>query len=243
VVQGSKLLARDGYRLISYDARGHGESDPAPDGRSYTFEELADDLDAVVAKTAFGETPLLAGHSMGSHTILTWALRDPARAAGLVVIGPVFMGTALDQADRDRWDQLAAGLESGGVEGFMDAYADRDFDPAFRDTILRFTRQRMASHRHPDAVARALREVPRSRPYDSLAELEFLDAPTLVVASRDEPDPGHPYAVAEAYAERIPGARLVVEDPGESPLAWQGARLSRQIEAFATEPEVAERLV
>jgi pimeloyl-ACP methyl ester carboxylesterase len=242
VLHGSKLLARQGFRLVSYDARGHGESDPAPPGAGYSFDELADDLDAVLAHTDAGR-PLLAGHSMGSHTILAWALRDPDRVAGLVVVGPVFMGTPLDEGDRERWDELAAGLEEGGVDGFMRAYETRELDPAYRETVLKFTRQRISAHRHPDAVARALREVPRSRPYDSLAELEFLDAPTLVVASRDEADPSHPYSVAEAYAERIPGARLVSEAPGESPLAWQGSRLSREIAAFCTESAVAGRLV
>jgi 3-oxoadipate enol-lactonase len=38
--------------------------------------------------------------------------------------------------------------------------------------------------------------------------------------------------VAREYAERLPHAELVVEDEGQSPLAWQGARLSRAIAAF-----------
>jgi hypothetical protein len=50
-----------------------------------------------------------------------------------------------------------------------------------------------------------------------------------VVASRDEADPGHPLAVGEAWARTIPGARLVVEDAGSSPIAWQGGQLSRVI--------------
>jgi hypothetical protein len=61
----------------------------------------------------------------------------------------------------------------------------------------------------------------------------------LVVASNDEADPGHPYAVAEAYAAALPRARLISEDDGQSPLAWQGGRLSREIALFALEPDVA----
>ena len=56
--------------------------------------------------------------------------------------------------------------------------------------------------------------------------------PTLVVASHDDADPEHPYAVAEEYARLIPGAELVSEEPGSSPLAWRGAQLSRAIAAF-----------
>jgi hypothetical protein len=101
---------------------------------------------------------------------------------------------------------------------------------------------RMQAHRNLDAVAQALHEVPRSRPFDDLSELEFLDVPALVVASHDIADRGHPYAVAEEYAERLPQARLISEGEGDSPLAWQGGRLSRRIAEFAAEPAVVERL-
>ena len=49
------------------------------------------------------------------------------------------------------------------------------------------------------------------------------------MADRDEADPGHPLAVGEAYARAIPGARLVVEEEGKSPIAWQGSQLSAVI--------------
>ena len=101
--------------------------------------------------------------------------------------------------------------------------------------MLRITRERISLHRHPEALARALREVPRSRPFETIGDLEILEVPALVVASHDVADPGHPYAVAEAYAERLPEARLISEAEGESPLAWQGGRLSREIAAFCAE--------
>lgn len=125
----------------------------------------------------------------------------------------------------------------------MEAYeADLGVDSSWRETALRITRERMERHRHPKAVARALREVPRSLPFEGLAELETLDVPALVVASYDEADPGHPYAMAEAWAERLPDARLVSEEPGKSPLAWQGGRLSRAIDEFLGESRVRGRL-
>jgi pimeloyl-ACP methyl ester carboxylesterase len=141
------------------------------------------------------------------------------------------------------WDRLADGLERAGVDGFMEAYeADLSVDPDWRETALRITRERMERHRHPAAVARALHEVPRSLAFEGLAELETLDVPALVVASYDEADPGHPYAIAEAWADALPNARLVSEEPGKSPLAWQGGRLSRAISDFLEEPRAKERL-
>jgi 3-oxoadipate enol-lactonase len=241
VVHGSRLLPRRGFDAISYDARGHGESDPAPAGSGYTYPELVDDLAAVIDDQV-GERPcVLAGHSMGAHTLTGHALADPDRIAAIVVIGPTFVGTPLTDEQLAYWRALADGLADGGVEGFIRAY-DRDLEPRWRETLLRIARDRLALHRHPEAVAQALREVPPSRPFEDLSELEFVDVPALVVASRDEADPGHPYAVAEQWAQRLPRATLISEPEGASPLAWQGGRLSREIAAFCERPEVAGRL-
>jgi pimeloyl-ACP methyl ester carboxylesterase len=180
---------------------------------------------------------------MGCHTAVAHALEHAGEVAALVLAGPVILGLPASSETLDYWDRLADGLEEGGVEGFMDAYeASLEADPAWAETALRITRERMQRHRHPDAVARALREVPRSLPFEGLEELETLEVPSLVVASYDDADPGHPYAIAEAWAERLPSARLVSEEPGKSPLAWQGGRLARTIADFLEEPAVKERL-
>lgn len=241
VVHGSRALAREGYETVAYDARGHGESDPAPACGGYSYGELAGDLGAVADAVAGDRRCVLAGHSMGAHTLAAYALDHPDRVAAIVAIGPAYAGGPPDEGTLAYWDGLAEGLEGGGVDGFIAAY-DRDLDPQWRETILRITRERLGLHRHPGAVASALREVPRSLPFDDLAELESLDVPALVVASHDDADPGHPYAVAQAWCERLPRGRLVSEDRGASPLAWQGGRLSREIAAFCGGPEVAQRL-
>jgi pimeloyl-ACP methyl ester carboxylesterase len=235
VLHGSRALERAGRTVVTYDARGHGESDPAPDGQGYGYPELVDDLEAVVAATVGDGRFVLGGHSMGAHTAVAYALRHPERLAGLVVIGPVYGGGISSEAPA-YWDGLAAALETGGVDGFLE-YIDRnqETDPAWRDAVQRFTRERMLQHRRLDALVDALREVPRSRPFETLAELESIQTPALVVASHDAADPGHPRHVAEAYAERLPRARLIGEAEGESPLAWQGGRLSREIASFCAE--------
>lgn len=242
VLHGSLALVRRGYRQISYDARGHGESGPAGDGR-YGYGELTSDLRAVVADRVAEGRPALVGHSMGCHTAVSHALDHPDEVAALVLEGPVTLGLPATEETLAYWDELADGLDGGGLEGFMQAYeASLETDPDWTETALRITRERMQLHRHPETLARALREVPRSLPFEGLAELETLDVPALVVASYDEADPGHPYAIAEEWAERLPRARLVSEERSKSPLAWQGGRLSRVIADFLDEPGVRERL-
>jgi pimeloyl-ACP methyl ester carboxylesterase len=235
VVMGSRALERAGHRVISYDARGHGRSQPAADG-DYGYERLAGDLVAVL-DAAGVERALLAGASMGAHTALRVALDHPERVAGLALITPAFDPRQVDGDDElAHWDALARGLREGGVEGFVRAY-DLDAVPeAWRATLETVLRQRLAAHEHPEAVADALEAVPRSRPFEAISDLERIDVPTVVVASRDEADPGHPLAVAEGYAGAIAGAEMVVEDAGpppRSPIAWQGGQLSKVLISLA----------
>ncbi|HVW47107.1 MAG TPA: alpha/beta fold hydrolase [Solirubrobacterales bacterium] len=239
VLQGSRALERAGHRVVLYDARGHGESDPAPAGQGYGYPELIADLERVVEEEVGSARFLLGGHSMGAHTAVGYALAHPQRLSGLVVIGPTYTGEIRPES-LAYWDGLASALETGGIEGFVDYVVHHSgVGERWRDSVARVSAERMRLHRDLGAMARALRETPASRPFGSLEELGGLDVPALVVASGDEADPGHPYEVADVYTKAMPRARLISEDEGQSPLAWQGGRLSREISLFALEPDVA----
>jgi pimeloyl-ACP methyl ester carboxylesterase len=238
VVMGSTALERSGHRVISYDARGHGRSSPANEPHEYGYGDLAADLQAVLDGLQI-ERAVLAGASMGAHTLLRTTLDAPERAAGIVVITPAYEPASNDDPERlARWDALAEGLRSAGVEGFIDAYGEPNVPAAWRETVLKVIRQRLSQHAHPLAVADALQAVPRSRPFAELSELGVIGVPAAVVASADEADPGHPQAVGEAYAAAIPGAELITDEPGRSPVAWQGSQLSRVIAAVAARAEL-----
>jgi pimeloyl-ACP methyl ester carboxylesterase len=285
VVMGSRLLERSGYRVIAYDARGHGGSTPAVVAGggaagevAYGYARLARDLEAVLDALEIPRAAL-AGASMGAHTILRFALDHPERVTALGLVTPGFdpaahldvpgspggagdkptrtvIGRAGSDNDRDRspgtrafgagrfgdasgasvfpigprFDPLARALREGGVQAFARAYDFSTVPPAWRDTVERVVLQRLSLHEHPAAVADAMEVVSRSRPFEDFAELGAIAVPTVVVASRDEVDPGHPLALAERYARAIPGATFTVEDGGpplRSPIAWQGGQLSK----------------
>lgn len=233
VAMGSRVLERSGHRVVAYDARGHGRSGRAPDSAGYTYELLAEDLRAVLDALDI-ERAVLAGASMGAHTAIRFALDRPERVCGLGLITPAFDPDApVGSVSYEAWDRLARGLREGGVEGFIAANSLDAVPERWRETVEKVLRQRLSAHAHPLAVADALEAVPRSRPFEAMVRLGGIAVPTIVIGSRDESDPGHPLASAERYAAAIPGAKLFVEQPGESPLAWRGGWLSKAIADLA----------
>jgi len=229
VVQGSRALIRKGYRLIAYDARGHGASSPGP---RYEYADLVGDLEAVLDHLEL-ERAALVGSSMGAATAMAFTLEHPERVPALVQITPAYTGYArTGEVDGDTWERMASELDAGGVDAFVEVAQPGDLPEKWREIAREATRQRMERHEDPRAVAQALREVPRSIAWKGLEALASLDVPVLVVGSRDEADSLHPLGVAEQYVAKLPRAELAVEDKGSSPLAWQGARLSGVIADF-----------
>jgi pimeloyl-ACP methyl ester carboxylesterase len=229
VLHGSTALAREGFELIGYDARGHGASLPAADPTAYNYDLLGDDAAAVLAAADVASAALV-GQSMGAATAVNLTLRHPQRVRALVVITPAHRGAP--SPNLAHWDALAEGLEQGGVDGFLAAYGTPRVPPAMVETIRVVIRQRLERHAHPEGVVAALRQIPRSAAFAGLAALERIDVPTLIVASSDDMDAEHPLAVAEEYARRIPAAEFIIEEPGQSPLAWRGGSLSRVVGEF-----------
>lgn len=230
VLQGSRMLARSGdHRVITYDARGHGESGPAPGPGAYEYDDLVFDLRALLDELEL-RRPVLAGSSMGAATAMALALAEPDRVGALVQVTPAYDGTA--RTEPGDWPQLADDLDAGDLDAFLEHVGMGRLPKRFREAATVAVRQRLERHGDLHAVADAVRVVPYSEAFEGLDGLETLDVPVLVVGSRDDADPEHPLVVAQEYARRLPRSRLVVEDQGESPLAWRGAQLSRAIAEF-----------
>lgn len=232
VLHGSRSIERTGYRVVTYDARGHGQSDPAPAKSDYRYAEYADDAVAILDHLG-AERAVLVGHSMGAHTAARVALTHSDRVAALVLGAPAHLGRP--SHNLERWDALADGLERGGPEGMLAALEPLGVPEVWAGSLRTVILQRLSKHLHPSAVADALRATPRSAAFDGLEALTAIRVPTLVIGSHDEIDPDHPLAVAQEYARRIPGAQLRVEAEGEAPLTWRGGALSRTILEFLAE--------
>jgi non-heme chloroperoxidase len=78
-----EVLAARGYRVISLDLRGHGESDWSPDG-DYQLDRFVDDLEAILP--TLGAPPVLVGASLGGLASLLAVGDRRLPAAGLVLV-------------------------------------------------------------------------------------------------------------------------------------------------------------
>ena len=95
------LLLADGYRVVAFDARGHGQSTIGSQGVS--APAMAADLAAVLEATQVTDA-ILVGHSMGGFLALEAVLEVPGvpdRLAGLVLVAS-FAGDILDGAPQNR---------------------------------------------------------------------------------------------------------------------------------------------
>ncbi|AMV68770.1 Beta-ketoadipate enol-lactone hydrolase [Pediococcus damnosus] len=80
---------RDAYHVVSYDARGHGESDKP---KSFTLDDHVDDLAEIIANYNLGK-PIVVGFSMGSYIALKTAEKYPNLFSKIVLIGTKGGGT------------------------------------------------------------------------------------------------------------------------------------------------------
>jgi pimeloyl-ACP methyl ester carboxylesterase len=80
-------LSGRGLRVVAYDLRGHGDSEPAHDG-DYAIERFGEDVEAVLsACVPDGQRAVLAGHSLGAMSIVSWAKNfDVERRVGAAAL-------------------------------------------------------------------------------------------------------------------------------------------------------------
>jgi pimeloyl-ACP methyl ester carboxylesterase/DNA-binding winged helix-turn-helix (wHTH) protein len=197
-------LLGEGRRLIRYDGRGMGLSDPCA---KFSPELRLRDLEAVVA--ASGERRFdLVGLSEGCGTAITYAARNPARVRRLVLYGPPGF-LFLDQTDemkslgRVMQELVKAAWGGSGSERFgrmlAELFVGQSANAETRDLFDRM--QRAAADR--DTALAYLRAMAA----DARDEARKLSVPTLVMHRRD--DAIAPFEAAKAAAAMIPGARFV----------------------------------
>jgi 3-oxoadipate enol-lactonase len=187
------------FRVIRYDARGHGRSD-APAG-DYSMDMLARDALAVIDELRISRTAFL-GLSIGGTVGLWLASQLPERITRLAVAS-----SAPYYPMPDVWNELAATARDKGAAATAQWFLERWFTPDFRkdhedeyQALLKSAQTEITPQGYAGFCV-ALRDV------DLRAALPAITAPTLFIAGRHD---ATPIAVVEGIASSVPDARVVV---------------------------------
>src|SRR6266702_7109511 len=105
------------YRVIRWDARGHGLSGGAPVPDDYRWDNLGRDLIALADELGIDQF-VAGGASMGAATALHAAIQAPERVVGLVLmLAPTAYETRDEQADLYR--AAAVLVERLGMDAYL----------------------------------------------------------------------------------------------------------------------------
>jgi class 3 adenylate cyclase len=218
-------------RLIMFDKRGAGLSDPVPTMSLPTLELWMDDASTVL-DAAGSEKAVLVANLGGGLLGTTFAAAHPERVASLVLVDCWARYLAAPDypigGTPDGIEKAVDEIESGAGHGLMiDLFAPSlGHDEHVRRAWTRYERQ-AASPGMMKSVVRLMYES------DVRSVLPAIRVPTLVIQRRDAERFGPPFG--KYLASHIPGAKYV-EIPGADSLIWAGDQdaVLGEIENFVT---------
>ena len=200
-----------GFRVLRYDARGHGSSTGRAVAEDYVWPRLAEDLLELLEVVAPGERVHTGGPSMGTATQLYAALQDPQRFASLsLLVPPTAWATRAAQAES--YLRSAELLENEGMGAFVRVGESVLPPPALADR----PRERVP------AVSQEL--LPSIFRGASLTDLPDKDAvasiqtPVQILAWVD--DHAHPVSTAEQLHRLLPDSQLSIAETPEDLATW-----------------------
>ena len=200
------LLALNNSRqVLRYDTRGAGLSEKIKG--AVTWNDMADDLAALLDAVGIKGRVSLAGIAVGAAIAMHFAVRYPDRTAALVLHGPA-TGTTPDrrQASLDR----AAAVEAGGMRSVVETSLAASYPPVVRHSAEVFAdfRARWLAN-DPESFAAINRMLAAE---DITHELAKVACPTLVTAGRH--DSLRPTSAIEPMSKQIPGATFLELNSG-----------------------------
>ena len=175
---------KDRYRVIAYDARGHGRSDIPDSPEAYSQDIMVQDMLGLMEALNIPKA-VVGGHSMGANVALNFALQHPGRCTGVITVG-IGSGSTNREWYQEWHDRLADLAEEQGMAAFLaemenlPAWQSALFNPEIGERI----KQEVLDN-SPRAIAHTIRGVQKKRPtiFELGPRLENLHVPALIVFS------------------------------------------------------------
>jgi len=188
-----------GYRLVSFDMRGHGASGRPDPGAPLNLEMLTDDLFAVMDAAAVAQAHLV-GESIGGTIALNAALRVPDRFASLTVSNGAHVGATIQSVEN--WRGLLR--EGGGAAWSLHMMGQRFHPGAIGQDAWNWYHERQSAC-DPDVLIGGMEALVGC---DLRPGLPGLHLPVLLL--HPDNSPFIPVPLMADFRERLPNARLHV---------------------------------
>lgn len=205
--QVQALLAA-GYRVVTLDLRGFGESEAPRD--AYAMSVFADDVAALLDHLGI-ERATVCGMSMGGYVLLSLLERHPRRLAAAIFL--VTRAAADDEPGRMRRTTLAHDVASGRPQIVTDAFEQILFaadTPEERPELVAQVKEWLTATTPQGLVGGLLAMRDRKDYVDALPSLKL---PALVVGA--ELDRAVPVEHSRQLAQGLPNGRLrIIEGAG-----------------------------
>ena len=213
-------FSRD-HTLIRPNLPGHGTS-PHPATREYTIESFARDIENLFEYFHI-DRAVLVGLSMGGTIAQRFAVNNPARLDGLVLVGATPHGLGPDV----NAENVLRAIEKAGIARSSQDVIEKSFASGTPRAIVDFARHEVIQT--PDFVARAA--IQSLNAADSRPWLTSIKTPTLVVVG--EEDIITPPGESRQLAHGIPSAELcIVAKAGHFPMLERPAAFNPLLRGF-----------
>lgn len=212
--QGQVEALAPRYRVITWDMRGHGQSDSPDDPACYSEAHTVADMAAILDALGI-DRAVIGGLSLGGYMSLAFHLAHPGRTRALMLFdtGPGYRNPAGREAWNRTAEARAVAFETRGLEALGPG-----------------AEVRIAQHRSAKGLALAARGMLAQFDARVIESLESIRVPTLVlVGERDEPFLG----ATDYMAAKIPGAqKVVIPGAGHAANIDNPAAFNAAVEAF-----------
>ncbi len=221
-----------GFRLLSFDCRAHGQTRPVGPDEKISLSSFADDLLALMDYLKIAQA-VVGGISMGAAVALNFALRYPGRVRGLILQRPAWLDGPRHE-NVEVYTEMARLIRRHGALKGLEVFK---LSPLYQNVLKQSpnaAKSLVGQFLHPRAEETVVlfERIPLDAPNHDRAEWRAINAPTLVLANRQ--DPVHPFAYGETLAREIPGAVFKELTPKAVSVEQHNAGVQRFIEDFLT---------
>lgn len=211
---GQVEALKNRYRVITWDMRGHGQSDSPDDPKAYSEAATVDDIAGILNHLGIDKA-VIGGLSLGGYMSLAFNLAHPSMVRALMLFdtGPGYK----NPVGREGWNVTAMKRAE-------------TFEAKGLDALGGSAEVRVSQHRSAQGLAHAARGMLAQFDSRIIESLEHIAVPTLVlVGEKDQPFLG----ATDYMANKIPGCtKVMIPEAGHAANLDQPAAFNAAVEAF-----------